>query len=253
MSSLSLDFSPASVDLAKLNTWLPVVPTKKHPGVLVIPPFSIINILWLDNVDIDGASYIITQFPGVSVSKFALKMPIKNKPSVVNFCPCIRWTDSDGVIQRYKLWENVGEDLDYSLYAGQTIETQFVIEIWNIRTSTTVSLDNNLSLYTSIVVLPQDCCDQVNVVFILLTEACELFDQFPLCRGSKFYFTLCIADYLNSPGIGAMVIEDTFIVGDGTGGLIPKVCPVVAGNYIVDELDNRVVDESDNQTVWTHS
>ena len=46
------------------------------------------------------------------------------------------WKDSIGNTHRYKMWENVGEVLYFSVpnYSGQLIKKNFRFEIWSVST-----------------------------------------------------------------------------------------------------------------------
>ena len=83
-------------------------------------------------------SYIVTQFDYIATQNFILKS-LPTKPSNPTFCPVIKYTLASGQVVRYKLWENVGETiLGCSLYNGQKIFKNFVIEIWSLNAVTNV-------------------------------------------------------------------------------------------------------------------
>lgn len=64
------------------------------------------------------------------------------------YVACIMWKDINGVVYRYKLWEDVGETgylLSVPLYAGQVIMKNFRFEIWSLSGAiTTESVGSNI-------------------------------------------------------------------------------------------------------------
>jgi hypothetical protein len=123
----------------------------------VIPAFSSTGFTWL------GASRIGMEFIlPTNLLNFTLRFPVIPQ-SNVNFCLAIRWTDV--TVKRRKLWQNVGEDLDYPLYAGETIKALPVLEVWTIQTSTTISLTSALELVSGIFSDPQLCCENPEANF----------------------------------------------------------------------------------------
>lgn len=109
-----------------------------------IPAFTY-NVNWL------GASEVITQFNYEASRNFILPRRLV-APAGVNYCPCIRWHDGNNNVQRYKLWENVGEVLNTPLITpGNKIGANFVVEIWSVEGAATVSNDDALQIFTGIV------------------------------------------------------------------------------------------------------
>jgi hypothetical protein len=122
-----------------------------------IPVFSSTGFTWL------GASMIGMEFTlPTSLTNFSFRFPV-TPPSGANFCLAIRWIDV--TVKRRKLWDNVGESLDYPLYNGETIKTSPVLEIWTIQTSTTISLAAILAIVSGIFSAPQLCCENPELTF----------------------------------------------------------------------------------------
>ena len=96
-----------------------------------LPAFSYGGIIW------KGASEIVTQFNYTATKNFTIRT-LPEPPANVNFCLVIRYRI--GLITyRYKLWAGVGETLNETLYNGEVIKKNFVLEIWNTQQSLEVS------------------------------------------------------------------------------------------------------------------
>lgn len=107
----------------------PAPPMRKVFGYVNLPICSFtVDSGWL------GASYIRAEYSYTASRKFGLQRPIV---PVSTFCLCIR-CERDGVIYRYKLWEDVGERLFVPLYDGELIERSFVLELWTVQSSNTI-------------------------------------------------------------------------------------------------------------------
>lgn len=138
---------------------------------LTIPPFTVPQFSW------PNKSIIVTEFRYTSTEPFSILKPF-NPGS--GFCLAIRW----GNVNRYKLWSGVGETLNYPLYNCELIPAgQFVIEVWTVSTSTTVTSLSNIVLLTSMIgsfrgtndaSLVCSCGDNV-AGNITLTEVCGIF------------------------------------------------------------------------------
>lgn len=128
---------------------IPAVAVGKINHYISIPAFSYDGIIW------KGASEIVVQYNYTTTKNFVLKF-MPEPPSGVNFVACIRFRIG-GNVYRYKLWGDIGEIMPtVPLYAGEIIKKNCVIEIWNIESSTEVSLDDDFVVTTSIRSIPAD-------------------------------------------------------------------------------------------------
>lgn len=102
---------------------------------------------------------------------------LPTKPAGANFIPCIKYTLSGGTVVRYKLWTDT---LDYiighaSLYAGQKIYKNFILEIWNLLTMldvsnpTTIKVPISILQYVTDLNVQTDIKDSTGVECIKLT------------------------------------------------------------------------------------
>lgn len=111
--------------------------------------------------DWSGASRMLLQIPvGNTDYMFSLKMPIRQFGP--NYVVTIAW-EENGATSRYKLWEDVGEDLHYPVYSGERIGLNAIFEVWS--TDTTASYSNPIArtFETSILLFtPQPGCFCVN-------------------------------------------------------------------------------------------
>ncbi len=113
---------------------------------VAVPTFSYTGISW------KGASEVVTQFNFTASKNFVLKNR-PTPPSGVNYCLCIRYRVGS-VVYRWKLWQDVGEVLNVPLYNGEVIKKNFVLEVWNVLNSTTVSNAAALNIITSVISVP---------------------------------------------------------------------------------------------------
>lgn len=86
-------------------------------------------------VDWNGYSNLVQAFDYVATNNFSIKLNKTTFPINPNYIACVVWEDSNLVMHRYKLWENVGEVFffDVPLYTHQEIKKNFRIEIWTIN------------------------------------------------------------------------------------------------------------------------
>lgn len=128
---------------------IPAVAVGKINHYIGIPVFTYSGIIW------KGASEIVVQYNYTTTKNFILRsLPVK--PTNVNYVPCIRYRVG-GVVYRYKLWGDIGEIMPtVSLYNGEIIKKNCVIEIWNIERSLTVSNAAEFQVTTSIRSIPED-------------------------------------------------------------------------------------------------
>lgn len=173
---------PVIINLSKgWNRLLSAVGVSRANVELHIPQFSVSGFNWL------GASFITIEFKANLDREIAFSIPVM-KPSVnPNFCLAVRWPVEGTLgIQRMKLWEGVGEDLDYPLYDGRLLPKDFVLEVWTVQPFNITSLSEvGLNLKTSV---KQDrksvkcgTCSATNVVEVAFSVAvrCELFGPLP--------------------------------------------------------------------------
>ena len=135
-------FKPASVDVTKQwKETLEAAPVHKQFISVSIPAFSVSGLTW------GGASVISHEFPATLPNTFSIRLPFV-APSNPNFCLAVRFGSP---VQRFKIWGDVGENLVFPIYNGETIETSCVFEIWTIATSTITSSIMGLNIDLSIV------------------------------------------------------------------------------------------------------
>lgn len=147
--------------------------TKRARGTLPSYKHKLFNFVAFPEISINsvwkGASEIVATLSLDNATNIAF---FDNIPSNPNYVAVISWKISEGVSQRYKLWEDVGEILYVDLYSGQTIGANAVIEIWNTPTSPT--LITGFSLKTSILSIPDCSCEMTdrttNAVYIQCTD-----------------------------------------------------------------------------------
>ena len=130
-----------------------------------------------------GGSFIVAEFPCTLTQNIALKYPIKppGGSKNCNFLLAVRWTDEDGVLQRRKLWDLLDDDIapDYALYQGETIGNEFTFEIWNIDGESTVDLESDLVLITSLLHNIEYSKDTTIVSLGTLIEDSSIYAAFP--------------------------------------------------------------------------
>jgi hypothetical protein len=118
---------------------------------LTIPAFSIAYPMWA------GSSYALGTMALSLPANFAFRLPATQLSTT--FVLAVKWTTS-GVVSRYKLWQGVGENFDYPLYAGEVIPaTGAVLEIWNVKGSLTAVLGSARNLLLDLLEDPTSCCD----------------------------------------------------------------------------------------------
>lgn len=159
----------------------------KMHNQLHLPTFNISTPVWL------GASYITTEFICSIGENWSIKIPVlKPRNLTVDFCLAIRYNVGEAVT-RYKLWENVGEDLDYPLYNGETLPSETVVEIWStILADQTSLLFNDYFIPTSILTPANLCCGDAIPTYELI-ERCSLFTELP--ADLPITFNMCFIEY----------------------------------------------------------
>jgi hypothetical protein len=129
-----------------------------------------------------GASFIAGRYTITSPVKFSFKYPCV-KPSGANFMLCVSWLDDDGVLQRYKLWDQDGVVMWPSAerYRGQTIATDFWLEVWNVDGNEDCELEEEYTLEVSKVSLPTGERDVTALELVdNPTIDTSIFQAFPL-------------------------------------------------------------------------
>ena len=160
------------------QNFTPVTFSGKYRTKLSVPAFDISSIP-------AGllASIIILEFhddDSCLPDKFSLVMP-QTIPDGVNFVFAVRWIDTNGNVQRRKLWEDIGEDFSYTLYNGETIDgTTFALEVWNLLDGSEVSSADIYYVLSNILVEPELCCQNIRDTFAYcsLTTHDDLFSTF---------------------------------------------------------------------------
>jgi len=183
--------------------------------VLILPAFSISTPYWC------GASYITLEFVLALDAPFTLQRPIR-PPTGVDFCLAVRYVDDAGAVHRFKLWTDVGEDLDYPKYAGELLPADVVLEVWTTQGNMQASLVRAYVLSTSLTyTVAAVCASATSVEATTPLETCELFADLPTYGSTALplYFTQCISD-------------------------------IATTAYIVDENNNPIVDEFGNNITW---
>lgn len=102
---------------------------------------------------------------------FSILLPVR-PPSGAEFCPVVRWTDSDGTVRRLKLFAGVGEVLPLDVYAGERIIAPVAIEIWNTQDHNPTTLGAPWSITLGLYEEPTASSDTTGVVYT--TTACIL-------------------------------------------------------------------------------
>lgn len=146
----------------------PARPLRKVNRYLNIPTFSISAGGWNDS------SHLVARIaiPTLASANFAFRVPIQR--ASVNFCPCVSYTE-DGVQQRYKLWDGVGEKLGYPLYEGHVIANDAAaIEIWNVQDFLSCSIQEDWKLLLTELSIPTDSATLVGDGYECSTM-CETF------------------------------------------------------------------------------
>lgn len=137
-----------------------------HPITLTLTTYGGGNPAWDLNDSYPynlGASFVAGQFAiDTSGKSFSIKFPVKKPYSTVNFVPCIRWLDNDGItVYRYKLW-SVSQGFDVAptvrMYHGQLIPDGAILEIWDLTGSNdrAVVLTEAFDIMTSILYVTTD-------------------------------------------------------------------------------------------------
>lgn len=145
----------------------PFVPaTKIGPAAnsYSLPAFSLAH-TWT------GVSQLVEEYPLNNTQLFAFALPID--PPSGNYGLVIKWVDDDGT-HRYKLFDDEITSLTYDVYAGETIGTSAVLEVWSASATTPAVMDEDLTLPTSILTetdCSQSYCTQAAATTTTLTAS----------------------------------------------------------------------------------
>jgi len=120
-----------------LQRWLdpnPITALTRTQSYIVLPTFSV-STVWF------GYSDIIASFNYEGPNNFSLQINREILPVTTTYLLCISWTDTNYVMHRYKVWQNVGEVIYFPcpLYTGQKIGKNFRFEIWSVSQSIPVN------------------------------------------------------------------------------------------------------------------
>lgn len=115
-----------------LQRWLdpnPITRLTRTQAFITLPSFSVTTI-W------GGYSDIVAAFNYEGPNNFSFVPTTLPTPINPGYLLCVMWKDSIGNTHRYKMWENVGEVLYFSVpnYSGQLIKKNFRFEIWSVST-----------------------------------------------------------------------------------------------------------------------
>lgn len=114
-----------------------------------IPAFSLTYPRWV------GASYVLGVATVTVGQNYQLRMPIT---AAATHVLVVRW-NVGATYYRYKLWEGVGENVDYPLYAGEVIPSNAVYEIWCVEGQLTALNAAARNLLLDLLEDPTTCCD----------------------------------------------------------------------------------------------
>lgn len=132
------------IDLPDYGTVRFAVPITNVVGSYIrLPSFSI------SNIDDSVPIYVVVQFNYSASGSFF----IKPFPALkgLGFMLCVRYTMVDGKIYRYKLWDDPLFNLpNVPLYNNNLIKKHFVLEVWKLPNTTSVSLSTDVLIPTTI-------------------------------------------------------------------------------------------------------
>ena len=124
----------------------PVRTTRKQ---LVVPVFAIAN-TW------SGVSQMLTRVSVSALNAWSFELPVI--PQNSSYLAAVSWTDSEGFVYRYKLWDD--GVLYFPVYNGERIGVNNVqLEIWNVENEPLAYIDEEWVLKTSKLILPEICTD----------------------------------------------------------------------------------------------
>lgn len=120
-----------------------------------------------------GASYVVARTIITLDHAWAVVTPVAY-PAGTNACAVLRWIGTDDVVNRFKLWQDVGEILAYPLYDGRPIPAGSVaLEFWCVNDGTSVlTLPEDWYLETTELTLPNNYNDFSLSVMAQSTDLC---------------------------------------------------------------------------------
>jgi hypothetical protein len=155
------------------NTLVTRVPgTRVDADLLTRVPASQNRIQYV-TFDLSTASVFDNNWLGVSIIQCQINYVAPRhftivgveQPQLYRFCLCVRWVQ-DGVVHRYKLWEDVGEVLEFPLYNNEVIPPYFTLELWD--NNNPIVLSDPLTITTSLIERPEnmqgDVAQSINIV-----------------------------------------------------------------------------------------
>jgi hypothetical protein len=137
-----------------------------------------------------GASFICAEFTMPLGNKCSLKWPVR-QPANINHALCCSWIDDKGVVQRRKLYGNVGEKIAPSpeVYKGEPMNSPFKLEIWNVDGNDTADLTKAIILPFSVTTLPKSSYDKTPFNYTVEATT-NLGAAFPLVFPLQFNLNL---------------------------------------------------------------
>lgn len=154
---------------------------------IVIPAFTLSVSIWAN------ASTILAQFPfGNDDYYFSIKIPVIKFGE--NFVAAVRWKVND-TCYRFKLWDATNAVLYYSVYAGERIGLNAILEIWSVNSASVPELSEAYTLYSSQIVFPDanttscSSCAQPDAAIDLVQQAASVLPPYAFCN--PFCNSLC--------------------------------------------------------------
>lgn len=164
--------------------WTPLTPGAPRPYntgravmdkamFLQVPAFTAGVLAWT------GASYQVARTVINAGMPWAISKPIA-RPSGLNACAAVRFT-SGGTVYRWKLWQDVGEVLHWSLYDGTVLpEAGVYLEFWSIDDDQlTMTLATAWNIKLTALTFPEPFYDYSDAIFATAPAICKTSDSSP--------------------------------------------------------------------------
>lgn len=132
-----------------------------------------------------GASFVVAQAEFTLDSRCSLRFP-STPPAGTSGLFVIRWEDADGRIQRRKLWELEGVDLDEDVYSGEPIESSFALELWNVDGDDMTVIPEDIVFRLSKTTNPTTSYDVTPQEAATVTMDSTLAENFPIPLPASF-------------------------------------------------------------------
>ena len=128
-----------------------------------------------------GASFVAVQYDVILPAPTSIQFP-KRPPTGMTGMVVLRWTDSDDVVQRRKLWALDGVDIGPipATYNGERLTADFTIEVWNIDGEATVVIPSDIILRVARTTNPTTSYDSTAVASATITADSTLAAEFPI-------------------------------------------------------------------------